>query len=126
MDLITGGIYQGKLEYAKKYYGLKEDDIFICKDKEGIDFSKRCIAGTEDFVLSCIRTGRDSLACFKEHEDEWQDAVIIMRDIFCGVVPIDPEMRLWRDECGRLLTYLSGNAKTVTRLFCGIAQTIKE
>ncbi len=126
MELIIGGIYQGKTEYAKNKYGLKKDDIFNCSDKNEIDFSKRCIAGTEDFVLSCIRDGKDSLSFFKEHETEWQDSVIIMRDIFCGVVPVDPEMRLWRDECGRLLTYLSKNADTVIRMFCGIPHTIKQ
>lgn len=31
MVLITGGAYQGKLDYARKEYGITEEDVFDCR-----------------------------------------------------------------------------------------------
>ena len=46
MILIIGGAYQGKLDYAKEKFGLKDEDIFDCaKANDGSDFSwaRRCV-----------------------------------------------------------------------------------
>ena len=125
MDLITGGIYQGKLDYAKSEYALSDDMIFDCTGKAEIDFSRKCINNAEEFVLQCVRDGRSARDYFEDNKELWENSVIIFRDIFCGVVPVEKEMRLWRDESGRLLRYLSGNADSVTRLFCGVPQKLK-
>ena len=37
MILIIGGAYQGKLEYVKERFAIKEEDIFSCQKSE-IDF----------------------------------------------------------------------------------------
>ena len=125
MDLIIGGIYQGKLDFAKEKYALCDDAIFDCAGKSEIEFSKKCINNCGEFALCAVREGKNSIEYFKEHRAEWQGSVIIFRDIFCGVVPIEKEERLWREEAGRLLSYLSDNAESVTRLFCGIPERIK-
>ena len=125
MDLITGGIYQGKLDYATKEYSLSDDMIFDCTGKTEIDFSKKCISNAEEFVLQCVRNGKNAKEYFEDNKEFWKNSVIVFRDIFCGVVPVEKEMRLWRDESGRLLRYLSENADSVTRLFCGVPQKLK-
>ncbi len=125
MELITGGIYQGKLDYAKSEYSISDGMIFDCTGNTEIDFTRKCINNTEEFVLECVRNGRDAQTYFESNKELWKDSVIIFRDIFCGVVPVEREMRLWRDESGRLLRYLSENADSVTRLFCGVPQKIK-
>jgi len=38
---------------------------------------------------------------------------------------LDAEMRLWRDENGRVNNLLAANARHVVRMFCGIAQVVK-
>ena len=48
------------------------------------------------------------------------DKVIICMDIFCGVVPIDATMRLWRHTTGLVCQYLAQNADSVSRIFCGL------
>ena len=53
------------------------------------------------------------------------DAVIIADDISCGVVPIEADIRLWREETGRALTALAACSDTVTRVFCGLPARIK-
>lgn len=124
MILIIGGAYQGKLDYAKKAYHLEEADIFTCTGTE-IDFSKRCIQGIEEFTYACLQAGMDPKAYLEAHRAQWQNSIFICRDIFCGVVPMEPEIRAWRQETGRLFQYLTGEAECVHRIFCGLEQRLK-
>ena len=126
MEFIIGGAYQGKLDHAKKKYGLSDDDIFICTEESGeIDFSARCICNIEAYTLWCIRRGTDAGTIFREHREEWADSILICRDIFCGVVPVEAELRAWRELTGRLCAFLSFEAADVYRIFCGLEQRLK-
>jgi adenosyl cobinamide kinase/adenosyl cobinamide phosphate guanylyltransferase len=119
MELIIGGAYQGKLTYARKKYGLKDADICTCTENEAPDTSVRCVRRLEEYVLYCLRRGVEPKADFRK------DAVLICRDISAGVVPIEPELRAWREATGRFLNELAGRADEVTRLFCGLPQKLK-
>ena len=118
MDLIIGGAYQGKLSYARLAFGLDESDICDCRE-EGCELSRRCLYHYEAYVRRCLREGAAITPPLRS------DAVIIADDIFCGVVSIDPEERLWREECGRALTALALASESVTRLFCGLPLRLK-
>ena len=120
MVLIIGGAYQGKLTYAKAVYDLSDEEVFTCTD-DGIDFSKRCIYHIEDFVWS----NPNALEYFQSHREDWKDSILICQDIFCGVVPMDPNNRVWRQTTGRLCQYLSREAQQVSRIFCGLEQRLK-
>ena len=54
-----------------------------------IDFSKRCVYRIEEFTYR----HPDPVGYFKAHRGEWQDSILICRDIFCGVVPMGAENR---------------------------------
>ncbi len=125
MELIIGGAYQGKLDHAKEKYGLKEEEIFRCTEDGRIDFGAKCIYGIENYTLWCVKNGTDALSVFKAEEARWQDSILIAEDIFCGVVPVEKEMRAWREMTGRLLAYLSGKAVHVFRIFLGLEQKLK-
>ena len=119
MDLIIGGVFQGKLDYARETFSLREDEIATCTPDREPDWNARCLCRIEEYVLYCVRRG---IPCEEKYRP---DAVLIGRDIFCGVVPMDPEERAWREETGRFYSRLSRKADTVTRLFCGIPQKLK-
>ena len=125
MDLIIGGAYQGKLEYVLETYNIKEADVLFCSDDAPINFDKKCIYGIEEFVMYCLKQGVSAKKFFEDNRDKWEDCVFVCREIFSGVVPVDALLRSWRDETGRVLTQLSQNADSVTRLFCGIPQKLK-
>ncbi len=125
MDLIIGGAYQGKLDHARKKYSLTDGDIYTCSESEGISFDRRCIDSIQEFTLYCVRNTLDATEIFREHRAEWKDSVLICEDIFCGVVPLGADMRAWREMTGRLCAYLSSEAETVTRMFCGLEQRLK-
>ena len=120
MILIIGGAWQGKLDFARETFGLTDADIHVCGSGE-IDFSKRCIYGIEEFVWN----HPEPKAYFREHREEWEDSILILRDVFCGVVPMEAETRLWRQKTGRLAQYLSKEATRVSRIFCGLEQRLK-
>ena len=120
MILIIGGANQGKLDFARETFDLKDADIYTCSEGE-IDFSKRCIYAVEEFTWG----HPDPKAYFQAHREEWEDSILVLRDMFCGVVPMDPETRLWRQKTGRLSQYLSKEASQVSRIFCGLEQRLK-
>ena len=120
MILIIGGAYQGKLDFAKESFGITDADVFTCTAGE-IDFSKRCIYKIEDFVYG----HQDPVAYFRANKQQWQDSILILQDIFCGVVPMGAENRAWRQRAGRLAQYLSQEAAQVSRIFCGLEQRLK-
>ena len=120
MILIIGGAYQGKLDFAREAFGIEDADVYTCDCAE-IDFSKRCIYKIEEFTA----LSEDPIACFEAHREQWQDSILILRDIFCGVVPLGAENRAWRQRTGRLAQYLSREADRVSRIFCGLEQRLK-
>ena len=133
MHLIFGGAYQGKLDYAKERYQLKEEDIYSCSSEKTADeisipeiaFTKRAVDKLEEFVLCCVRSGIEAKDFLEEYREEWKDSIIICTDISAGVVPCDKELRAWREMVGRTMMYLGKEAEEVTRIFCGIPQKIK-
>lgn len=120
MILIIGGAYQGKLDFAKEALGVTDAEVHSCIGGE-IDFSKRCICQIEEFTAR----HPDPVGYFEAHRASWQDSVLILRDIFCGVVPMGAENRAWRQRTGSLARYLSKEAEQVSRIFCGLEQRLK-
>jgi adenosylcobinamide kinase/adenosylcobinamide-phosphate guanylyltransferase len=53
------------------------------------------------------------------------DEIVIFEDIFCGVVPSDPETRALREKKAKELAALAKSADAVYRVFCGIGTRIK-
>nr|MCR5263880.1 cobalamin biosynthesis protein CobU [Clostridiales bacterium] len=116
MDLIIGGAYQGKLDYAKKAFGVSGDEIYTCSEDADINFSLRCVDRIEEYTLWCVRNGADAVERFMTDKEKWKDSILICQDIFCGVVPMGADMRAWRDMTGKLCAYLSSEAESVTRM----------
>lgn len=123
MILIFGGAYQGKLDYAKANY--KYNKICDCSDGSEPDFDADIICGIEGFVLHCAKAGVEARTFFEKNEERWADKVLVVTDTSQGVVPIDKDVRAFREMNGRLMLYLSGKAESVVRVFCGIGKRLK-
>ena len=52
-------------------------------------------------------------------------AVVSCRELGCGIVPIDPADRLWRDLSGEACQFLAGHSREVYRVICGIPMKLK-
>ena len=118
MDLIIGGAYQGKLAYAMERFHLTPEDLARCES--GIDPSRRCICYLEQAVWAAVSAGQSFVM-----PPLRPDAVVICTDVSCGVVPMDRNQRLWREEVGRAVCALARQADSVTRVFCGLPLKLK-
>jgi len=125
MKLIIGGAYQGKREYAVRELGVAEESIFTCTPDALPDFTAPCLDRFEEFVRYCLDCGLDARQILADRKEEWKDAVILFREVFSGVVPVDEKTRAWREEAGRTATALAAQAETVIRMFCGIPQVLR-
>ncbi len=123
MELIFGGAYQGKLDYVKENY--KCDIICDCSDGREPDFDADVIYGIEGFVMECAKIEREAKDYFQERENLFADIVLVITDTSQGVVPIDKDVRAFREMNGRLMLYLADKADSVTRVFCGIGKKLK-
>ena len=125
MIFIIGGSYQGKEAFAAERWSLSSEEIFRCDDCGAIELDRRCITHIERFALDCVRRGADAEAFWRAHAGQLRDTIVISDDISCGVVPIDPVMRAWREANGRANNTLAGMASAVYRVFCGLGVRIK-
>ena len=126
MIFIIGGSDQGKCAFAREILGAAEDDFFICgEETREIDFSRRCIAHIERFALAASGAANRSRITGAPNAARLDGKVLIADDISCGIVPVTPTLRAWREANGRANAFLAGRAERVWRVFCGLGQVIK-
>ena len=119
MHVLIGGAFQGKRDYACSVLGVPAEEIYVCTEEAEPDWNARCLEHLERYVYYRVKNG------LSVEESPREDAVVLCDDIFCGVVPIDPVERAWREETGRMMGRLSRKARRVTRLFCGLPMELK-
>ena len=126
MILIIGGVYQGKLAYTQNRFKVANDQIYFCNAEDtAMPQSKAVIYEIDRWILALVQAGMDVAIEVEKFAAANQDAVIICNDISCGVVPIDPVMRKWREAVGRATARLAQQSDEVIRLFCGIPSRLK-
>ena len=139
MKMIIGGAYQGKLDYAKRTYGVYEGwaDGRTCTQEElascaGIhhfhELVRRMEKGEYPVVLHCedLTALEQEAEAFAGHLLQKNPHILIVSDeIGCGVVPLDPADRRWREAVGRVCTSLASRADEVVRIVCGVGMRIK-
>ncbi|MGN1383416.1 MAG: bifunctional adenosylcobinamide kinase/adenosylcobinamide-phosphate guanylyltransferase [Eubacterium sp.] len=142
MILIFGGAYQGKKEYVINKYKLTDAQIYNCENPDKYR-NLECTGGAgeltaaagsfsaadhlEAWILREIREKRNPEDELQDVLDSgcWEDQIVICTDITQGIVPIDAEMRKWRDQTGKCLQLLASRADEAVRVFCGIGETVK-
>ncbi len=124
MELIIGGAYQGKLTYAVNKYGFSDEelfDLFSGFPKSGC----ACFYHLEALTKSAAEAGLSPEDIVKALMPHIKNAVVISREIGCGVVPMEQSERLFRETHGAVLRQLSERADRVTRIFCGLEEILK-
>ena len=126
MILIFGGAYQGKLAYALDRFKLTESDVYQCKnDDVNVPENKKVIYEIDRWLLALVENDIAVEEAMIQFIGANQDKIVICNDISCGVVPLDPVLRKWREAVGRSLAVLSRTSDEVIRLFCAIPARIK-
>jgi adenosyl cobinamide kinase/adenosyl cobinamide phosphate guanylyltransferase len=127
MIFVFGGAYQGKLNWCRKNYKIREEDIFFCqKEKQAeLDLGKKVISGIHFYIYSLLLKGKDPEKEMEELLPCLKDKIVIGDDISSGIVPMDQMDRAWRDHTGKVMQLLAKEADSVIRVFCGIGEVIK-
>ena len=124
MILVIGGAYQGKLDYVLENYPDKS--VFHCSiDNPDVDTTADVINAFHLALLGKMRIEIDTLGYVRDMLPALDGKIVICDDITCGVVPMEYEMRMWRETAGRSMSLLSKSASEVIRVFCGIGSRIK-
>ena len=112
MILIIGGIGQGKLDYVLKKTGYGPEQVAHTPDEAR---EKPVFDGLERWPELDV----DGLLAVNP------EVILICDEVGCGVVPVDPAQRAWREAVGRMCCRLAAQADCVERLFCGLPMRLK-
>lgn len=115
MILVIGGRAQGKTQFIRTNFGVREDEI-------------ACAFGENRVIVHLERLIRDQGAerVLKKLEERWDsDCIVCCDEVGMGIVPADAGERAYRDEVGRVLCRVAERATRVIRVFAGIGQEIK-
>ncbi|WP_022773194.1 bifunctional adenosylcobinamide kinase/adenosylcobinamide-phosphate guanylyltransferase [Butyrivibrio sp. AE2015] len=110
--LVLGGAFQGKRDYVIENFGILPEEIYTFEEDDAeIPLGYRCYEHIERYVYACIKNEKEPVNSFPEN------SVIIIDDIFCGVVPMDELIRRYREEAGRFMQKIAAHSD-VYRVFC--------
>ncbi|WP_367566066.1 bifunctional adenosylcobinamide kinase/adenosylcobinamide-phosphate guanylyltransferase [Lacrimispora sp.] len=129
MILITGGAWQGKLDFAIELASEKGKDG--SKVAEGAAdsfesaFDSFIIHGFHEYIRRILEEGKSVDSFIDSIAEQNPDVIIISNELGCGIVPMNPKDRQWREVSGRASVRLAGISEEVYRLVCGIPSRIK-
>lgn len=128
MRLIVGGYAQGQLEYALALTG-EEQSAFV----EGSQCSYEALVNAkgvynfQEYIKKFVVNQQvdevlRQIPCMMSQNPE---ITIVADEVGCGVVPMDPVEREYRELTGRVLGNIARESIEVHRVYCGIGTKIK-
>ncbi|MEF2877542.1 MAG: bifunctional adenosylcobinamide kinase/adenosylcobinamide-phosphate guanylyltransferase [Blautia sp.] len=126
MKLIIGGAFQGKKEYVKTRFGIKEQQM-----KDGADaayediFQAPCLYHFHEWVKKALKENWDLENLEEKLMERNPGILVISNELGYGVVPVEAFDRKYRECTGRLCTALAKKSDEVIRVVCGIGMVIK-
>ena len=153
MELYIGGFAQGKLEYVQNKKAEEATSIVMVIDCAQSDYQKTLqsidnkiknenadvnnIANVNDIVIiNHLHLWVKDLLSEGMEESEVQstilswvathpNTILICDELGNGIVPLEKMERIWREQTGRLMIELAGQAERVERILCGLGQRLK-
>jgi adenosylcobinamide kinase/adenosylcobinamide-phosphate guanylyltransferase len=128
MILIIGGAWQGKLDFAMELAGEKGMKKQVAEgtiDSFDAAVNYPIIHDFHEYIKRILKDGTSIEDFISKLEKDNPEVIIITNEMGCGIVPMNYEDRLWREEAGRASVRIAKSSKEVYRLVCGIATRIK-
>lgn len=153
MELYIGGFAQGKLEYVQNKKAEEAISIAMVIDCAQSDYQKTLqsidnkiknenadvnnIANVNDIVIinhlhlwvkDLLREGMEEAAVqltILSWVATHPNTILICDELGNGIVPLEKMERIWREQTGRLMIELAGQAERVERILCGLGQRLK-
>lgn len=118
MRLYIGGCFQGQAELARAETGIEPEDV----TREQA-LTAPCINNFHELLRGLAPAQARAFAT--ELMEKNPDCVVVCDEVGMGVVPLEPEGRLWRESVGVAMCLLASHAQQVTRAVCGIPVCLK-
>lgn len=131
MIVVTGGAYQGKLEFArsicrKKEPMIAEGETASDKELEQADI----VAHFHLYIKRQMEHGCKEQERLEQQVQELllknPNVILEINQLGCGIVPMDALERSYRELTGRISCKLAEQAEEVYLVHCGIARKLKE
>lgn len=127
MRVIIGGAHNGKREYVRRMLeGVPHHWIDCSVGDLAIPSDGKVVIDRIEHWLAQMGLDEPEAVEFVLKLVEDKDVIFILTDIGRGIVPMHAEQRRLRDACGRLNQRLIAQADDVTRIWYGLAQTLKK
>lgn len=122
MIFVFGGAYQGKTDFVKEKFEVKDDDICVVGSE--IDFSCKVLK-MDKFFVHLMDNDIEPSEYVKENIYLFENKIVCMTDISCGVVSVDEKVRKLREEVSRCMVIFAKQSTEMYRICCGISTKIK-
>lgn len=126
MILVTGGIFQGQLEFVLNKTGMTKDQMVDCEtcSLEALKTAK-IILDYHKILKRLLKNSQDVYEFTNRLINNNPEAIVLVDEVGCGVVPASPFDREYRETVGRVSCELAKASTEVYRVFCGIGTKIK-
>ena len=129
MILVTGGAYQGKLEYAMDLWSTSKQRIAEGATCEITELFYATMIHDFQLCIKRLLEGGKKPEAICHLMDQMlevnKDIVIITNELGCGVVPMEAFDRMYRELVGRICCKLAKEANQVHRVTCGLGMVIR-
>lgn len=136
MKLVVGGAHQGKTEYAVKQLGIDSRHILQAGEAKNLEAvlealhtnkaAVQCVSEFHLLVRYAVEHALDIHALVEQMLSAHPDIVVLMDEVGCGIIPMEKEERIYREQVGRAGCLLARQACQVIRVVCGIGTVIKD
>ncbi|WP_096201004.1 bifunctional adenosylcobinamide kinase/adenosylcobinamide-phosphate guanylyltransferase [Bacillus sp. FJAT-45350] len=142
MHFVTGGAFNGKRKWVKKYYKIDagRDSLWYNGSNNTVSMletfpaSKILVIEQIEELIKILLPHENARERFQkllsswvqwEEEDISRQLVLVGNDICKGIVPLDQEDRVWRDMVGWCYQDIVTRASRVDTIWYGINQCLK-
>ena len=125
MEMIIGGAYQGKADYAKAQFP-DVDWKFGGEITEEELLKAAGVLGLQEYIRKALKAGEDLTGLAEKLAQQDPDVILVSEEVGYGIVPADAFERQYREAVGRMCTALAAKSRRVTRVVCGIGTVLKD
>lgn len=130
MELIIGGMAQGKRSYVKAQHPeITNEEIFdggrLSRENYQSSLKQPVIDRFHLLIRFLLTEGMNVESFIEELILKNPSVIIICDEVGLGIVPMEAFEREYRETVGRVLILLAKRATRVSRMICGMEQRIK-